>query len=292
MGLSEFKWQWIEKIVGDYVIHHNEELVPEGAFWHQVERARMALNLRSAEQEELEHLKRLTEAANSFSELYHLIPSGGYLYISSSKFVSLYLALPDSLRSQIVSPGELTELYHRSDWGKCLIYMRDHQPWGIFVDSHNRPLRPEVPLPWARGEEALSTAIRSLDEEIAYRGRIYDGEKFLQYLMVLDDEDRERLFTDPLFLLRIPKPLERVGLAEPDSQGWGKIAFESRTEEGVQIIERPISAYAFNRLLFALTWQENDTTEGELKEKRTDKELWGDRWEEEEIPNGISPRKP
>ncbi|MFN3821887.1 MAG: hypothetical protein ACK4OO_06090, partial [bacterium] len=103
-----------------------------------------------------------------------------------------------------------------------------------------------------------------------------------------EEEDRERLFADPLILLQIPKPLERVGLAEPDSQGWGKIAFESRTELGINIIERPLSAYAFNRLLFALTWQENDTTEGAGKYK----EFWGDEPGEEEIPSAIPPKIP
>lgn len=269
---SELYFQWIEVLVGNYVNQHRDELPQEGAFWQQVERAKEALELRSAERLAWERNRRQAEEATHFAELLTFIPSQGVLPISPAKFVALYLALPESIQTKIISSHDLAKLYHQSDWSRCLLSRQQGRAVALMVDGHNQPLHPLILLPEAEiGASHITGRQVNLDQDPSYQGRIYDGEIFLRYLMILTDAEREAMFPDPLFLLQIPRPLGRVGLAPPNQEGWAKIALEGKGDNK-GVVELPISAYTFNRLAFALSWEDGDTLwrEGEGAE-----EMWG-----------------
>ncbi|MBM3327909.1 MAG: hypothetical protein FJY67_00360 [Calditrichaeota bacterium] len=266
IALLALDWQFrlTERIIGRHLVRHNDEREPWGTLWTMEEKARTASRRMEEESAQLGLLRERADRAGSFGEIAELLGDGETVVLSPSRFVSLYLALPEMLRPDLIPPKDLLAHYYTSDWRRTLLTRPGGLVAGcraVLLDAHDQPLltlhlEPRFLFTSAK---ARTLATGGLAADPAFAGRIYPGEKFIQYLFILPEADRNNLFPDPEMLLSLPKPLRYVGLAPERGDGFAVIGFEAAGEAGPVVATHPISPRTFERLAFALTWEGSDT---------------------------------
>jgi len=261
LGLVEWQTHLIERLIGRWLNNHNTERQAWGTLWAQEEKTRQASKQLEGEAAMTVQLRLEADRVANFGELLALVPSGESLSISPAKFVGLYLSLPEEQRAEIIKSIELLAYYYTSDWRRALIQRQGDGGAALLLDAHDNILLTLNISPAAAA--AISGAGRlqrgGLAHNSAFAGRIYLGEKFISYLFVIPESERNRIFPDPTILLSLPKPLLQVGLAPASNSGFAYIGFETSGAEGLTVISYPISDEAFERLSFALAWQGSDT---------------------------------
>ena len=237
-GITEFRFDWIEKAVGAYLTSTNAYRPRSGAIWEKGREADSARTVLAQYADQRQNLQREVRQAVSLGQLVSNLGEDKGAMISSEHFIELYLKLPPVLSHEIVSP--FTLLTHQSDgrWQRTflerqgnglLIYMLDANNQVIHRLSIDQILLAHI----ERGEVAIRTG---LDQLADFNGRIYPAERFFKALDGLPAEERTRIVAHPEDLLRVEGRIERVGISERMIGDAVDLGFEVSGLDGPRVV--------------------------------------------------------
>jgi len=227
-GVSEFRFDWCEKLMGSYLLATNNLRPETGALWEtgrQTSNAHKSLNRIITQREDS---RRSIQNADSFSMVIESLGPGEWVTLEKEQFKTLYLALSPGIGRQLIDPSHLVWLLNGNITDRIFCEGMMDGVTLYFIDSRNQVIR-EIALKKNTIEEIHSrnTPVQGRLSEIeAFSGRIYSVEKFFEAMFKLPDEMIPELMVDPELLLKQEGNIQAVGIWNEADGGFIKLGFE------------------------------------------------------------------
>jgi hypothetical protein len=238
MAVTEFRFDWIERLVGHYLATTNADRPESGAIWdqdHQTDSARQALNQHMSR---VQTVQREVRRATSLGQVVTGIETNQGAMISAEHFVELYLKLPPILSHEIISPFTLLAYSNSGKWQRTFFEQQDRQLAVYLLDDHNqvqhRLVIGSAMLGYIqRGEVAIQSSLYHLADFAAH---IYPAEEFFAALNGLPEPVRKGILAEPEDLLRISGRIVRVGISDRAFGETVDIGFEVEDLDQAKVI--------------------------------------------------------
>lgn len=237
--VTEFRFDWIEKAVGTYLVSNNPLRPESGAVWDQGHKTDMARKSLTRYMDQRSDVQRQVRRATSMGQVVANVDDDRGAMISAGHFIELYQKLPTILSHEIISPYSLLSLMSANHW-KRAFYERqaDGQIFIYLLDDHNQVLRrlslgPVLIEHIQRGEVAIPS---DLDQFNHFADHIYPAERFFAALNTMSDEVQRGILGSPRNLLGVSGRIVRVGISGRPSAGSVDIGFEIEGIRGTQVI--------------------------------------------------------
>ncbi len=237
--VTEFRFDWIEKAVGAYLVSTNELRPQSGTVWdqgHQSDQARQTLSDYTQERTGLQSDAR---RATSMGQVLNGINAEQGAMISADHFVELYRKLPRVLSHELISPYTLLTYLSGNQWKRTFFERQGSDQLQIYLlDDHNQVLHrlsvgPVLIEHVRRGEVAVQTRLDQLGD---FAGRIYPAEQFFAALNTLSEEVKRGIVDSPESLLQISGRIVRVGISGQNLDETVDIGFEVEDVQGTKVI--------------------------------------------------------
>jgi len=236
--ISEFRFDWFEKLVGSYLVSTNALRPETGVVWEIGKQTTNAHEYLETIVNKKEDIRQNANKAGSFSELVSSLLPGEWVTLEKQQFKSLYLSLEKSSSLKIIDPASLVWLLNGSNLDRIFC---EGVKGGIkifFIDSKNRVIK-EIEL---QKEEIVE--IENADRPVTgiltdmpgFQGRIYPTRIFFDALLKLPAEIIPDLMVTPEDLLRQEGKLVRVGIFNEAVNGYIKLGFEFEAPGGDQVV--------------------------------------------------------
>lgn len=252
--ITEVRFDWLEKIVGAYLVTTNAHRPKSGTIWEQ------GLKVDSARQEltqfadQRQHLQQMMRKAESLAQVIDTIEQDQGAMISAEHFLSLYLKLPPVLSAEIISPYTLLTYTSSGKWQRTYLERLDDQVQVYLLDVRSQVVHRfnlnSVLLGYIeRGEVAIRTGLDQLSD---FSSHIYKADRFFDVLSTFPDEQRMRVLPHPETLLRISGRIHRIGISENAVGNAVDIGFEVEDVQGLKVILVQGAADDVRRLQYEL----------------------------------------
>lgn len=238
VGITEFRFDWIEKAVGAYLTTTNAYRPRSGAIWEKGREADSARTTLAQYSDQRQHLQREVRKAASMGQLLSNLGEDKGAMISSEHFVELYLKLPPVLSHEIASPFTLLTYQSGGRWQRTFLERQNNLLQIYMLDANNQVIHRlsigQVLLEHIeRGEVAIRTG---LDQLADFNGGIYPAERFFSALAELPEETRKRVVAHPEDLLRVDGRIERVGISNRMMGDAVDLGFEVNGVDGPRVV--------------------------------------------------------
>ena len=238
LTVTEFRFDWIERLVGHYLLTTNISRPESGAIWdqgHQTDSARQVLTQYMSQ---VQTAQREARRAASLGQVVAGIDANQGAMISADHFIELYLKLPPVLSHEIISPFTLLTQVSSGKWRRVFFEQQDQQLAVYFLDDHNQVLhRLAIGLAMLghiqRGEVAIQTSLYHLADFAAH---IYPAAEFFTALNSLPESIRKGVIAEPEELLRITGRIVRVGISDRASGETVDLGFEVEDLDNAKVI--------------------------------------------------------
>jgi hypothetical protein len=215
LAVTEFRFDWIERFVGIYLLTTNGSRPESGAIWdqgHQIDSARRVLTQYMSQ---VQTVQREARRAASLGQVVSGIDASQGAMISADHFIELYLKLPPVLSHEIISPFTLLAQINSGKWQRAFFEQQDQHLAVYLLDDHNQVLDrlaigPDMLGHMQRGEVAIQTSLYHLADFAAH---IYPAAEFFTALNSLPESTRKGVIAEPEQLLRISGRIVRVGIS-------------------------------------------------------------------------------
>jgi len=254
--VSEFRFNWCERLVGNYLSSTNDARPESGAVWDAGQH--MVNALQSLDQMALarESAGRTVRTADSFADLSAKLGPGEWANLDKERFRSLYLSLPPYRRRHVVDPVRLVWLLNGGATDRIFCEGRMGGMKIFFIDGQNRVVQ-QVDLDAQTlghtGGRAVSPG--TLDNGPEFFGRIYPAALFFTAVSRLPADMRSDLILDTEDLLAEKGVLDRVGVGNAVQDGFICLGFEFRLLGESRVVEVKAREWA--------VWQLNLVLKGE-----------------------------
>lgn len=236
--ISEFRFDWMEKTAGAYLVTTNAHRPKSGTIWEQglmVDSARQELTQFADQRQQLQQKVR---EAESLAQVIDTIEQGKGAMISAEHFLSLYLKLPPVLSTEIISPYTLLTFTCSGQWQRAYLEREDNQVQVYLLDAksqvvHRLIIGSALIGYIERGEVAIRTGLDQLSD---FKSSVYDPDQFFDALNALPEEQRRRVLPHPETLLRISGRIHRIGISETAVGNVLDIGFEVEDVQGLKVI--------------------------------------------------------
>ncbi len=235
---SEFRFDWVEKVVGGYLVSTNESRPETGAIWEtgkQTSNAHASLNKIISAQEDV---RQNIQKADSFSSLASRLLPGQWVTLEKQQFKDLYLTLEKTAAMSVMEPAQLVWLLNGRNLERIFC---EGVPEGIkiyFIDSQNRVIR-QIDLSQSdiqqieNSEKAIPGNLSDMEE---FEGRIYSAKNFFDAVFNLPKEIIPDLMQNPEVLLKQKGQMTRVGIWNEAENGYIVLGFEFKYGVSTKII--------------------------------------------------------
>ena len=240
-GVSEFRFDWCEKLLGTYLLATNDFRPETGALWTLGQKTSNAHHSLNKILTQRENSKRSVREADSFSSLVESLGPGEWVTLAKEQFKRLYLSLSPGIGRQLIDPSHLVWLLSANITNRIFC---GGMPEGIslyFIDSQNQvvrqiDLKKKTILAIESGNTAVPGRLGQMD---GFSSRIYPSEQFFNAMVKLPPEMISELMVDPELLLKQEGAILRVGIWNEADHGYIKLGFEFeyRGEASVLIIQ-------------------------------------------------------
>jgi len=253
--VTEFRFDWIEKAVGAYLVSTNSQRPQSGTVWdqgHQTDQARQTLS--DYTQERTGQQSDARRAANMRQVLDGIDAEQGAM-ISADHFVELYRKLPRVLSHELISPYTLLTHLSGNQWKRTFFERQGRDQLQIYLlDDHNQVLHrlsvgPVLIEHIQRGEVAVQTRLDQLGD---FEGQIFPAEQFFAALNTLPEEAKRGIVDSPESLLQISGRIIRVGISGQELDETVDIGFEVEDLQGTKVILTQGRVSDVRRLQWAL----------------------------------------
>ncbi len=250
LAVFEFRFDWMEKALGSYLSTTNRQRPETGDIWEKAHERQQALDSLDEITVDREILQRNARSAVDLSDIISYIADNQSVMISPEHFRSLYIRLPLSIASRIISSNELLQMLGEKEWERTYFRKFGNQLSIYFINRSNRVLR-EIVV-----EESTLVQIErrkivfngSLEEWGASPDRIYTTDRFFSALGSLPKDVQDEVLAQPEAILNADGRLVRVGFPLQLQTAWVDIGFELDDGSQRQVIELPAREWALWRL--------------------------------------------
>ncbi len=225
---SEFRFDWVEKTVGTYLISTNELRPETGVIWETGKHAANAHEFLNNMVSKKEDARKTVHTADSFSALVSSLNSGEWVTLEKHHFKTLYLALDRGAAAKIIEPAQLVWLLNGPLLDRIFCEGVSDGIKLYFIDSDNRVIKQihlknlDI-LEIETGEVPLLGGLDRIEE---FSGRIYSADHFFNALFNLPQDILPDLMVDPEILLKQEGKIIRVGIWNEAENGYIKLGFE------------------------------------------------------------------
>ncbi len=227
-GASEFRFDWCEKLLGNYLLATNDLRPETGALWEagrQTSNAHKSLNLIITQREDS---RRSVHGAESFPVLLESLGPGEWVTLEKEHFKKLYLSLSPGIGRQIIDPSYLVWLLNGNITDRIFCEGMTEGIKIYFIDSQNRVIRQiDLKKNTIIEIESRNEPVQGRLSEIeAFSNRIYPAAKFFDAMLKLPPEMISELMVDPDLLLEQEGTIQQVGIWNEADDGYIKLGFE------------------------------------------------------------------
>jgi len=232
--ISELRFDWIERMLGSFLVSTNVTRPESGAIWELGKQTKTAHQAIEKIVTDRRSSYREAEKATSFKQIATTIQPEEWLLVPPDLFRKLYLELPPEVATEIIPSFELLELINNRDWERTY-FEKDGDGLNIYMlDKDNRvlkrlPISPDLLYMMAYSDVAFGERLENFP---IFEGRIYPGDLFFKVLKNLTPEVIDGVIRRPEHLLRVPGNIARVGISDEAISGFIQIGFE--IESGAQ----------------------------------------------------------
>lgn len=250
---TEFRFDWCERLVGNYLSSTNDARPENGAIW---DAGRHMVNaMQSLDQMALarERSGQTVRTADSFADLAAKLGPGEWANLDKDRFRELYLALPAYRRRHVVDPVRLVWLLNGGVTDRIFCEGRMGGIKIFFIDTRNRVVQQvdlDAQILGNNGSRSIIPGI--LDNAPDFFGRIYPASLFFTAVSRLPEEMRSDLILDTQDLLSEKGVLDRVGVGNSVQDGFIGLGFEFRHLGETRVVEVKAREWAVWQLMLLL----------------------------------------
>ncbi len=224
----EMRFDWMERVVGAYLMTTNSVRPESGAIWEKGHQARTAQKTLEKIVTDRQISQREARSAGSFSQIAANLSPGQGVMMSVDRFRNLYLQLPQPVSQEVMSAFDLLKISSNGRWRRTYF---ENSGTGLIVyllDGENRVLhRIDVSAQVLNQlDQESSAAVESLEELPNFKNRIYPAERFFTALDTFDEEIRRNMLPYPEMLLKQTGQIVRVGISDEAVAGFIELGFE------------------------------------------------------------------
>jgi hypothetical protein len=234
---SEFRFDWVERLVGSYLSSTNLERPETGAIWETGKHTSDAHEYLNDIIDKKEDVRQTVHMADSFSFLVSSLQPGEWVTLEKEQFKSLYLTLEKSAALKIIEPAQLVWLLKASQLERIFCEGVTDGIKIFFIDADNRvikqiDLEQEDILEIEAGEKPVPGSLDEMDE---FSGRIYSAQSFFKALFKMPADILPDLIADPEALLDLEGKITRVGIWNEARNGYISLGFEFEDKGGLKV---------------------------------------------------------
>lgn len=226
--VAELRFDWLERILGAYLVSSNHQRPEYGAIWEKGKKTRTARKTlekivtdREAVQREIRKVASVTQLADSLS-------TGQGAVLSPEQFRRLYLQLPETVSQRTLPVFELLKLSSAGSWRRTYVERTESGLEIYLLDAGNRVLH-QADIGKAdlrQMEESLIPETATLDSLPRFRERIYPADAFFSALTSFPEDVRRSVLPHPERLLAVEGQIRRVGISDETGDGFIELGFE------------------------------------------------------------------
>lgn len=225
---SELRLNWVERLVGAYLVATNAERPESGAIWEKgrkAQTARMAIDKLASDREASQ---RMARNAGTLNEIVAALAPGQGAMLSAEHFRELYQKIPSGIAAEMISPFDLLRFTSEKRWTRAYLEKSAEGLTVYLLEANNQVLRQfrvaaaTLALMARRG----AAASQSLEDLPSFQNRIYTAERFFAALSALTEEERRGLIAQPERLLEVSGQITRVGFSDEALAGFVDVGVE------------------------------------------------------------------
>jgi len=226
--ILELRFDWMERILGTYLVTTNSGRPESGSIWEKSRQTRTARKTLEQIITDRQTLQREARSAATFTQIAANVTPGEGVMLSADHFRKLYLRLAPSSAHEVISPFELLGIVSDGLWRRTYFEKSGDGLMIYLLDANNRVLQ-QLELGsmllsrLKRGEVALA---ESLDELPIFENRIYPADRFFNSLESFPEDVRRSMVPQPETLLEVSGQIVRVGISDETQSGFIELGFE------------------------------------------------------------------
>ena len=270
--ILELRFDWMERILGAYLVTTNSRRPESGSIWEKSRQTRTARKTLEQILTDKQTLQREARSAATFTQIAANVTPGEGVMLSADHFRKLYLRLAPSIAHEIISPFELLEIVSDGLWRRTYFEKSVTGLMIYLLDANNRVLR-QLELgamllsQLKRGEVALAD---SLDQLPIFENRIYPADRFFNSLASFPEDVRRSMVPQPETLLEVPGQIVRIGISDETQSGFIELGFEFLNGAQRRVVLVQGHEWAVWRLRSNLEGTDMDDTSSQISDQNED----------------------
>ena len=234
---SEFRFDWCERVIGEYLASTNALRPEEGAIWESGRANNLGKDSVRQILSRKNDIRESAQGAESFNALIRDLRPGEWVTLEKEQFKRLYNALPGSAARHFMEPVRLVWLINANATDRIFCEGRADGMTVYFIDAGNRVID-QVTMgkeSLTQVDETQSLQTGALEDFPQVAQQIYPADDFFKAALSLPEDVRYDLIPDAELLLDQPGELLRVGLGNEAENGFIRLAFEfqNRGQSGI-----------------------------------------------------------
>ncbi|MEJ2038036.1 MAG: hypothetical protein P8X55_03780 [Desulfosarcinaceae bacterium] len=255
---TEMRFDWIEVVVGHYLVSTNAERPESGTIWEQGRQAHLARQTLETFMTERQSSQQEARRAASLGQVIDGLGAESGAMLSAAHFVELYLKLPPVLANELMSTYTLLAFISGGQWQRTFLEQQDRQLLIYLLDGNNQVLHrlsvgSALLAHIRRGEVAIDTSLEQLAD---MRTHIFPAEQFFNALNTFPSAVRKGIIASPEDLLRVSGRIARVGISNRPVAGVVDLGFEVDGVQGAKVLLMQGRFEDVQRLMWALEGRE------------------------------------
>ncbi len=232
--LSEFRFDWCERIIGNYLATLNSIRPETGIVWKIGKQESEANSHLRAIVNNRQNAQRSARQASSFFDLAERLLPGQWTNLDTGRFKEFYLDLPDSVSKKIIPPVELVWLLNNKNVKRIFCEGKSDGLEIYFLDPDNRVIR-EIHFRKtviAQAQKQGAPFNGSLNDIKEFQGHVYPADVFFKALLSLPRDMISNLILNPDKLLKEKGKIVIAGISSEAKSGFIQMGFEFDTGGG------------------------------------------------------------
>ncbi|MGD9227604.1 MAG: hypothetical protein PVF26_13960 [Desulfobacterales bacterium] len=270
--ILELRFDWMERILGAYLVTTNSRRPESGSIWEKSHQTRTAQKALEQILTDKQTLQREARSAATFTQIAANVTPGEGVMLSADHFRKLYLRLAPAIADEIISPFELLGIVSDGLWRRTYFEKSGAGLMIYLLDANNRVLR-QLELGamllsrLKRGEVAL---VESLDQLPIFENRIYPADRFFNSLESFPEDIRRSMVPQPETLLEVPGQIVRIGISDETQSGFIELGFEFLNGAQRRVVIVQGHEWAVWRLRSNLEGTDMDNASGQISDQNED----------------------
>lgn len=234
----ELRFDWIETVIGTYMVSTNAQRPESGAVWEQGHRAATARQDLATFVARRQQSQREARNAANMAQLINSLTIDQGAMVSADHFTALYMSLPPMLAREIISPFQLLSIASQGRWQRTYFERQADQVNLYLLDDRNQvvsqlTIGADLLSHVRRGEVAVGGDLAHLAD---FAGTSYEPTRFFKVLETMTAADRQAVMAHPEDLLKVGALIRRVGISRETADGLVDLGFEIQDAEGTRVL--------------------------------------------------------